>query len=109
MVGPLLVSRSEKGYRKRRCFVQISVRVHQIIICRKSGGLCVQDVRATAIAIQVIPNKRTRRFYRRIDSKCKFQQLAGARSEAAGGSVLQYFNHESGRNRAGWTSAATIG
>src|SRR5689334_6461165 len=37
MVSPLLLSRSEKGYRKCRCFVEISLRVHQIIICGKNG------------------------------------------------------------------------
>ena len=37
MVSPLLLSRSEKGYRKCRCFVQISLSVHQIIICGKNG------------------------------------------------------------------------
>ena len=37
MVSPLLLSRSEKGYRKCRCFVEISLRVHQIVICGKNG------------------------------------------------------------------------
>lgn len=37
MVSPVVLSRSQECYRNSNCFVQISFRVHHIIICGKSG------------------------------------------------------------------------